>query len=181
MKISAFTFLIGLGCIFISTQAYAQTFPIETGTDVDLDNDAGYLRLGTLDGINMVLDENEIQARIDGNASSLFLNIEGGNVTMGTPDDLILMAGYSKLGAGAPWIKTALITGTAGLNQFSISYTTQVPDGDRIIQAFLLTSSTGSAWVSQSTDTFAFGSGGVLMPSAIPNGTMYRLFVTYIN
>ncbi len=52
------------------------------GTDVSLSGD-GALMLGNKTGLNTAFDSNEIQARNNGSAATLNLNIEGGNVVLG--------------------------------------------------------------------------------------------------
>lgn len=54
---------------------------IENGVDASLSNH-GFLTMGTLTSTNMVLDNNEIQARNNGVASTLYLNNDGGNLNM---------------------------------------------------------------------------------------------------
>jgi hypothetical protein len=60
------------------------TFLIVGGSDATLSAGSGYLQIGMANNINIVLDENEIQARNNGAASSLNLNLLGGNVTIGS-------------------------------------------------------------------------------------------------
>jgi hypothetical protein len=57
---------------------------INSGVDAGLAAaNSGYLMMGLSTGTNMVLDNNEIQARNNGEASTLFLNSLGGNVRIG--------------------------------------------------------------------------------------------------
>jgi len=53
------------------------------GTDASLSNNSGQLLLGELNGDNLILDKNEIQARDNGAASILFLQQNGGDVYVG--------------------------------------------------------------------------------------------------
>jgi hypothetical protein len=60
---------------------------ITGGSDLSLaDNASGFLMMGPIDGVNMVLDNNEIQARNNGAAASLTLNNNGGGVRIGSAD-----------------------------------------------------------------------------------------------
>lgn len=54
-----------------------------TVEDASLTSD-GALRLGAGDGLNVIFDNNEIQARNNGAANNLTLNASGGNVNIGT-------------------------------------------------------------------------------------------------
>lgn len=45
----------------------------------------GYLMLGSENGTNLIMDNNEIMARNNGSESHLYLQNEGGNVTIGDP------------------------------------------------------------------------------------------------
>lgn len=73
---------IGLG-----TGSPATTLHIATGNDVKLNDDSGYLLLGDTAGLNVVLDNNEIQARNNGVASQLHLQVEGGDFSVHWNDD----------------------------------------------------------------------------------------------
>jgi hypothetical protein len=61
-------------------------FHITGGADVSLTSN-GYLMLGTDGGINLVFDNNEIQARTDSAVSDLFLQAEGGVTQFGKTSD----------------------------------------------------------------------------------------------
>jgi hypothetical protein len=52
------------------------------GTDASLSNGSGFLLLGTEGGTNIVMDDNEITARSNGVASPLYLNYDGGGVSI---------------------------------------------------------------------------------------------------
>lgn len=54
-----------------------------TVTDASLTSD-GALRIGDNSGTNLIFDNNEIQARNNGGSNNLGLNVEGGNVCIGT-------------------------------------------------------------------------------------------------
>jgi hypothetical protein len=59
-------------------------FQIASGYEAGLSTH-GYLMLGTESGTNLIMDNNEIMARNNGAASHLYLQNEGGNVTIGDP------------------------------------------------------------------------------------------------
>jgi len=73
-----FTAKVGIG-----TQSPEVPLQIVTGTDASLNNDSGQLLLGEINGDNLVIDKNEIQARDNGAASILFLQQNGGDVYVG--------------------------------------------------------------------------------------------------
>ncbi len=53
------------------------------GSDASLNNGSGYVVLGNEGGQNIVMDENEIMARNNGSTSTLFLQKDGGGVSVG--------------------------------------------------------------------------------------------------
>ena len=66
------------------TEAAGTKLHISTGSDVGLtDNLSGYLMMGSQAGLNIVVDNNEIQARNNGSAAHLHLQNSGGNVFIG--------------------------------------------------------------------------------------------------
>jgi hypothetical protein len=68
------------------TEASGTKLHITTGNDAGLpDNESGYIMMGSQAGINMVMDNNEIQARNNGAYSDLFLQANGGKTTLGRP------------------------------------------------------------------------------------------------
>ncbi|HEX5652202.1 MAG TPA: hypothetical protein VFX58_03960, partial [Chitinophagaceae bacterium] len=61
---------------------------LTTGSDVGLtDNLSGYLMIGSQAGSNIVVDNNEMQARNNGAAAHLYLQNSGGNVFIGDASD----------------------------------------------------------------------------------------------
>ncbi|MBK7916053.1 MAG: hypothetical protein IPJ94_07305 [Chloroflexi bacterium] len=54
------------------------------GNDVTLGSDSGFLVLGDVNGENVAFDSNEIQARSNGAAATLFLQAEGGDLALHT-------------------------------------------------------------------------------------------------
>jgi hypothetical protein len=70
------------GKVGIGTTAPAVKLQVSGGTDAALAG-GGYLQTGSSTSTNMVLDTNEIMARNNGAAATLFLNHEGGEVHVG--------------------------------------------------------------------------------------------------
>lgn len=84
---------------------------ITSGTDVDLpDANSGYLMMGVQAGLNMVMDNNEIQVRNNGAASHLYLQNTGGNVFIG---DATNFSGAHRLGVDG----NAVITGAVRIGE----------------------------------------------------------------
>ncbi len=70
------------------------------GTDSELGS-GGFLVVGETDSTNISMDNNEIMARNNGAASTLFLNNDGGNVTMCSGGgDVTMCAGGGQVGIG---------------------------------------------------------------------------------
>lgn len=72
------------GKVGIGITAPVSRFQIGTGFDASLSSH-GYLMMGAENGTNLIMDNNEIMARNNGAASHLYLQNEGGNVTIGDP------------------------------------------------------------------------------------------------
>lgn len=66
----------------VGTDSPLTSMHIATGNDVNLTDSAGYLLLGDANGLNLVLDNNEIQARDNGVAAQLHLQVEGGDFSV---------------------------------------------------------------------------------------------------
>ncbi len=79
------------GRIGVGTAAPSTTLHVATGSDASLASGSGYLLLGSTAGENIVMDNDEIMARNNGAAASLYLNNDGGNVVIGPT------TGYSTL------------------------------------------------------------------------------------
>jgi hypothetical protein len=80
---------------------------VSGGSDVSLANEGGFLVLGEVNAENVAFDNNEIQARNNGAASTLYLQAEGGNVSLHVHQDvsrqvIITDAGFMGVGTNAP-------------------------------------------------------------------------------
>jgi hypothetical protein len=64
-----------------SSASIAKRLQVENGTDVQLGG-GGYVVVGDTQGANIAIDNNEIVARNHGATSTLFLNNDGGNVSL---------------------------------------------------------------------------------------------------
>lgn len=67
----------------------------------------GYLTLGSLTGTNVIIDNNEIMARNNGDANDLILQNDGGNIGIGvaSPDERLTLTNNIKLNGTAGLIK----------------------------------------------------------------------------
>ena len=59
------------------------TLKVKEGTDASLSNGSGYFMIGVENGLNLLMDNNEIMARNNGSTSNLHLQVNGGNVYVG--------------------------------------------------------------------------------------------------
>ncbi|WP_417854141.1 tail fiber domain-containing protein [Xanthomarina gelatinilytica] len=71
------------GNLGITTNTPTTKLHITGGTDASYTNTSGYMVLGDVTGINMVIDNNEIMGRNNGAASPIFLQNDGGDVYAG--------------------------------------------------------------------------------------------------
>jgi hypothetical protein len=71
------------GNIGIGTDDPQTKLHITGGSDATLSPNSGYLLLGGISGLNLVVDDDEIQARNAGGASTLSLQRQGGNLAIG--------------------------------------------------------------------------------------------------
>jgi hypothetical protein len=72
--------LTGQGHLGIGTEAPGAGLHVVTGSDATLAANSGMLIINEIDGPNLVMDGNEIQARDDGSTSPLYLQAEGGSL-----------------------------------------------------------------------------------------------------
>lgn len=66
---------------------------IPTTTDASLSSTGHGFQIGPTSGTNLVADNNEIMARNNGSASTLNLNIDGGNITLGAASSTVNLPG----------------------------------------------------------------------------------------
>jgi len=79
--------IVGNGNVGIRTSSPVAPLHVFTGTNLDLtEANSGFLLLGSAGATNLAIDNNEIQARNDGSASTLFLQHKGGGVRIGDGD-----------------------------------------------------------------------------------------------
>jgi hypothetical protein len=69
---------VGVGTIDPKTKLH-----IDGGTDATLNPDSGYLVIGAVNGVNLVLDNDALMARDNGSASPLRLQTDGGDLAVG--------------------------------------------------------------------------------------------------
>ncbi len=75
------------GDVGIHTSTPAASLHVLTGGNLDLtEANSGFLVLGSTGGTNLAFDNNEIQARSNGAAGTLFFQHKGGNVRIGDGD-----------------------------------------------------------------------------------------------
>ncbi len=80
---------------------------ITSGSDVGLLNNlSGYLMMGSQTGLNLIADNNEVQARNNGNAAHLYLQNGGGNVFIG---DATSFTGSHRLGVDGNAVFTGAV------------------------------------------------------------------------
>lgn len=85
-----------------------------TGTDTE-PGSGGYFQVGLTNGANISMDNNEIMARNNGVAATLFLNADGGNVTL-------VQSGTGNVGIGTSSPATKLhVNGTARVDVLEIT------------------------------------------------------------
>lgn len=80
-RVNAITVLQN-GNVGISRSNPQVRLQVVSGTDASLTDGTGYFLIGFQNGTNIVMDTNEIQARSNGAASTLFLQQAGGNVAV---------------------------------------------------------------------------------------------------
>lgn len=74
--------ILNTGNVGVGTTSPSAKMQIIGGTDASLANGTGSLLIGPENGANIVYDYNEIQARNNGSASTLYLQQDGGNVAV---------------------------------------------------------------------------------------------------
>lgn len=71
-----------LATIFAQNEGPGHVLHLVGGSDARL-SEGGLFAIGSLSSLNLLMDNNEIMARNNGQASTLFLNADGGEVAMG--------------------------------------------------------------------------------------------------
>ena len=74
----------------------APRLSLTSTTDANTTSTGHALQIGLFDNIHLVMDNNEIQARLDDTASTLNLNVSGGNVTIGASTSTINLRGTTQ-------------------------------------------------------------------------------------
>lgn len=93
----------------------ANTLLLQSTGDVSLDSNAHALQIGGTSGDNLRIDVNEIQAVNNGSATGLFLNRDGGNVTIGKAGASITINGADvTLGNTTQFIAQDIYDSTSG-------------------------------------------------------------------
>ncbi len=81
-SLSGYGLLVPVGNVGVGTLTPATRLQVAGGKDTSLSDGSGYVVIGTESGRNIVMDNNEIMARDNGNTSKLYLNADGGNVVV---------------------------------------------------------------------------------------------------
>ncbi|MEN0048907.1 MAG: hypothetical protein AAF806_17720 [Bacteroidota bacterium] len=89
------------GNVGIGTNNPQSRLQLLSGTDANAVS-GGYIINGSLNATNLAIDNNEIQARNNGNASGISVNFEGGSVLLGgpTPDKRFYLTTAGNVGIG---------------------------------------------------------------------------------
>lgn len=98
------------------TDAATTKMQVNGGSDAGLgDANSGYLMLGLSTGLNIIADNNEVQARNNGAAANLYLQNGGGNIALGniTPTTQLHMTGDLTLQSSTPVIQLKDNAGTS--------------------------------------------------------------------
>ncbi|HQW25890.1 MAG TPA: tail fiber domain-containing protein [Saprospiraceae bacterium] len=94
------------GNVGLGTNNPRITLHIADGTDAGLLDDDGFLLIGNANGINIVMDDNEIMARDNGAISDLYVQKDGGKVFIGdpvSPSFLLSVNGTAGKNGGGSW------------------------------------------------------------------------------
>ena len=77
--------ILGSGNVGIGTTSSDVLLHLGTVTEADIGTGQGTFQIGPTDGANIVMDDNEIQARYDGWFAQLNINHQGGTTNFGGP------------------------------------------------------------------------------------------------
>jgi hypothetical protein len=83
---------------------------ITGGTSASLSDNSGYITTGDVNATNMVIDNNEIQVRINGAATDLYLQESGGNISIGSvgiPSYQLELSGTAGKPGGGSWTNSS--------------------------------------------------------------------------
>jgi hypothetical protein len=96
---------------------------ITGGTDASLSSSSGYITTGFISSTNMVIDNNELQVRLNGAASDLYLQNNGGNIAVGNTGVPAYQLELSTNSAGKPGSSSWSIASDSRLKQNINPYT----------------------------------------------------------
>lgn len=101
-----------IGNVGIGTSVPSVKLNVTGGTDATLSG-GGNIISGSLGSTNLVIDDNEIQARNNGNANTLLLNNDGGDVNISSNALLVKSSNnYVGIGTASPAVRLHVFTGT---------------------------------------------------------------------
>lgn len=106
----------GSGNIQLVGTVTAPVLRLSSTTDAALASTDHGLQIGATNSTNVIIDNNEIMARNNGAVSTLFLNFDGGSVTIGnatTNDSALVMNGVVSVGAQSNKATITYTTNTA--------------------------------------------------------------------
>ncbi len=124
------------GRVGIGTTNPRAKLQVEGGTDVNLGDDSGFLVLGSVDGPNLALDQNEIQARENGSVSQLLLQHLGGGLRVNglqaqSRNFAVTANGSVGVGTSTPAFKLDVrgqVRGTGGFTTSDVRWKKSVTD-----------------------------------------------------
>jgi hypothetical protein len=96
---------------------------ITGGTGATLSSSSGYITTGFISSTNMVIDNNELQVRLNGAASDLYLQNNGGNIAVGNTGVPAYQLELSTNSAGKPGSSSWSIASDSRLKQNINPYT----------------------------------------------------------
>ena len=150
----------------LPTAISVTTLRLSSTSDAALASTGHGFQIGPDAGINLIIDNNELQARNNGAANTLVLNADGGGITLGAVGATVnipgtLTAGTWSLPAGT--VVSSTITDGAVI-------TSKIAD-DAVNAAKIAANAVGSSEVNFATGSFAFshgsggGSGNISLPA----------------